>query len=122
MANSGQDGHFWMIHPRIQATRLLRWSKNDKQKSGLGNLGNSTTGGFQTLRDPIFVEQPPVVGNHGVIRITVEDIRASDEVRVQRVRSPGDEDLEGQWPATNEVGAPAAQAALGGREHMMTMI
>jgi hypothetical protein len=87
-----------------------------------GNPGNSATRGFQTLRDSILVKQPPVLGNHGVIGMTVEGIRAGDEVRIQRVRPPGDGDFKAQWPATNGVGAPAAQAAPGRRENMTTMI
>jgi hypothetical protein len=43
----------------------------------------------------MLAEQPSVLGNQGVIGMTVEGVRAGDEIRVQRVR-PGDEDLEAQ--------------------------
>jgi hypothetical protein len=46
-----------------------------------------------------------VLGNHGVVGMTVEGHRAGDEVRVQSVRPLGDEDLEASnkssWHSSN---------------------
>jgi aquaporin related protein len=115
MANPGQDGDF-ENDPTQNPNHEIAQVVEERQAEVQEIQAIQQQGGFQTLRDSTLIDQPPVLDNQGVIGMTVEGIRAGDEVRVQRVRPPGDEDLEAQWPATNGVGAPGAQAALGRRD------
>jgi len=112
MANPGQDGDL-ENDPTQNPNHELAQVVVERQAEVQEIQAIQQQGGFDTLRDSVLAEQPPVLDNEGVIGMAVEGIRAGDEVRVQRMRPPGDEDLEAQWPATEGVGAPAAQAALG---------
>jgi len=111
MANPGQDGDF-ENDPTQNPDHELAQVVEERQAEVQEIQAIQQQGGFQTLRDSTLPDQPNVLGNQGVIGMTVEGIRAGDEVRVQRVRPGADDDLEAQWPATDGVHAPAAKDAL----------
>jgi aquaporin related protein len=106
MANPGQDGDV-ENDPTQNPEHEIAQIVEERQAEVEEIKAIEEEGGFEAALHDISAE-PSVLGEEGVIGMTVDAVREGDEVHVQRVRD-GECDLEAAWPATQGVNAASAQ-------------